>query len=278
MKKTHNLWVSRPQMKTKLRVLALFCAVPLTASAQTADEVVKKYVEARGGAARLKAVQSERISGRIFFAPGVEGSFFIEFKRPLKMHMEANIQGQTLVRVYDGKSSGWIINPFGPSKDVQPMSADDLKSIADESDFDGPLFEYQAKGNQIELAGKDELEGKPVYKVKLTQKTGTRTYYIDASSFLVLKWEGLTKQEDQEIAIQNLLSDYRDVDGLKFPFEMDTSSPTAPQQRQFLIDKIEINPQIDDARFSKPAPPESPANPASTPPANPPTEQESSFF
>jgi outer membrane lipoprotein-sorting protein len=258
-------------MKTKLCILALLCTLPLAASAQTADDIVKKYVEARGGAAKLRAVQSERISGRISFAPGVEGAFFIEFKRPLKMHMEATIEGQTLIRVYDGKSTGWIINPFEASKNVQPMSAEDLKSISDESDFDGPLFDYQAKGNQIELAGKDELEGKPVYKIKLTRKAGgTRTYYIDSSNFLVLKWEGVTKQEDQEIAIQNLLRDYRDVNGLKFPFEMDSSSPGSPQQRQFLIDKVEINPQIDDARFTKPAPPAASGEPAVTPTADPP--------
>jgi outer membrane lipoprotein-sorting protein len=259
-------------MKIKLRILALFCVLPLPAFAQTAEDIVNKYAEARGGAAKLKAVQSERISGRISFAPGVEGSFFIEFKRPLKMHMEATIQGQTLVRVYDGKSTGWVINPFEPSKDVQPMSAEDLKSISDESDFDGPLFDYRTKGNQIELTGKEEVESNPTYKIKLTRKTGgTRTYYIDSSSFLVLKWEGVTTQEDQEIPIQNLLHDYRDVDGLKFPFEMDAGAPGSPQQRKFLIDKVEINPQIDDSRFTKPAPPATPSDPASTPPPNPPS-------
>ena len=258
-------------MKTKLGIIALFCALPLAASAQTADDIVKKYVEARGGASKLKAVQSERISGRISFAPGVEGTFFIEFKRPLKMHMEATIQSQTLVRVYDGKSSGWVINPFEPSKDVQPMSAEDIKTISDESDFDGPLLDYRAKGNQIELAGKDEVDGKPVHKIKLTQKSGgTRTYYIDSANFLVLKWEGVAKQEDQEIAIDNLLSDYRDVEGLKFPFAMDTGSPSIPQRRKFIIEKVEINPQIDDARFAKPALPAPSADPASPPPTDPP--------
>jgi hypothetical protein len=259
-------------MKTKLRILALFCILPLPASAQTADDIVKKYVQARGGAAKLKAVQSERISGRISLGPGVEGAFFIEFKRPLKMHMEATIEGQTLIRVYDGQSAGWIINPFEPSKEVQPMSAEDLKTISDESDFDGPLVDHQAKGNQIELAGKDEVEGKPVYKIKLTRKTGgPRTYYIDSSSFLVLKWEGVTKQEDQEIPIDNLLGDYRDVQGLKFPFEMNTGSPGTPQRRKFIIDKVEINPQIDDVRFTKPSPPASTGDPASPPPTSPPS-------
>jgi outer membrane lipoprotein-sorting protein len=81
----------------------------------------------------------------------------------------------------------------------------------------------------------------------------------------------VAKQEDQEIPIANLLGDYRDVNGLKFPFEMDTDSSATPQRRKFVIDKVEINPQIDDARFTKPVPPASAADPASPPPGNPPS-------
>jgi outer membrane lipoprotein-sorting protein len=254
-------------MKTKLFYFALIVLLPSSGAAQTADDVVKKYVEARGGAETIKAVQSERVTGHIIFGPGVEGPFLLEFKRPLKLHMEATIQGHSLVRVYDGKSVGWIINPFDEEKGVQPMTAEELNSIADESDFDGPLVDYKAKGNQIELAGKDELDGKPVYKLKLTRKNGdTRTYYIDASDYLVVQWDGITKLEGKEIVIQNFLHDYRDVNGLKFPFEVDTAFPDAPEQRRFIIEKVELNPPIDDTHFAKPIPPPAPADaPAQSP-------------
>ena len=242
-------------MKIKRFCLALIALLPLSTAAQTADDIIKKYVEARGGAEKIKAVQSERVTGHITFAPGVEGPFVLEFKRPLKLHMEATIQGHALVRVYDGKSKGWVINPFDDEKGVQPMSAKELDSISDEADFDGPLVDYKAKGNQIEFTGKDELDGKPVYKIKLMRKNGeARTYYIDASDYLVIQWVGITKLDGKDIVIQNLLYDYRDVDGLKFPFEVDTSFPETPQPRKFFIEKVELNPSIDDARFSKPAP------------------------
>jgi outer membrane lipoprotein-sorting protein len=255
-------------MKTKLLCFALFAFLPLSAPAQTADDIVKKYIEARGGAEKIKAVQSERVTGHITFAAGVEGPFLIEFKRPLKLHMEATFQGHSLVRVYDGKS-GWIINPFDANKGAQPMTVEDLESVSDESDFDGPLVDYKAKGNQIEFAGKDELEGKPAYKLKLTRKNGdTRTYYIDASSYLVVQWDGVTKLEGKDILFQNFLHDYRDVEGLKFPFEVDTSFPEAPQQRKFVIESVELNPPIDDARFAKPVAPPASADPPAQPPAD----------
>jgi hypothetical protein len=263
-------------MKIKSFCLVVLCLWPLPALSQTADEILKKYFEARGGIDKIKAVQSERVTGHISFAPGVEGPFLLEFKRPLKLHMEATIQGHSLVRVYDGKSAGWVINPFDEDKGAQPMSAEDLSTISDESDFDGPLVEYKSKGNQVEFSGKDELEGKPVYKLKLTRKNGdTRTYYVDSSSFLVRQWEGVTHVEGKEIPIQNFLHDYREVDGLRFPFEVDTGFPETPQQRKFIIEKIELNLPIDDAHFAKPVPPPAHADPPAKPSAseNPPPDQ-----
>jgi len=262
-----------PRMKIKSLAVAALVLLPLPAVAQTADDLVKKYLDARGGIDKIKAVQSERVSGHISFAPGLEGPFLLEFKRPLKLHMEATIQGHYLLRVYDGKSAGWVVNPFAEDTGPQPMSPDDLSTISDESDFDGPLVDYKSKGNQVELAGKDEIDGKPVYKLKLTRKNGdARVYYLDASSFLVVQWDGVTRIEGKDFPIQNFLHDYRPVDGLKFPFEVDTSIAESPQQRKFIIEKVELNLHIDDARFAKPVPPAAPADAPAKPsvPDNPP--------
>src|SRR5713226_1830614 len=125
-------------MKTRFLCITLLLFLPLAAAAQTADEIVKKTLDARGGIEKIKAVQSERISGRASFTQGMEGTFVVELKRPLKMHVEISVEGQKIVRVYDGKSSGWMINPFAESKDVQPLPPEELRTITDESDFDGP--------------------------------------------------------------------------------------------------------------------------------------------
>jgi outer membrane lipoprotein-sorting protein len=258
-------------MKSKTLLIAVLFLFPVTAGAQTADEIVNKAVAARGGADKIKAVQSERITGRIIFTGGLEGTFVLELKRPRKMHIEISVEGQKVIRVYDGKSAGWMVNPFAENKDVQPMSAEDLRSIADESDFDGPLVDYKAKGSQIELAGKEDLDGKPVYRLKLTNKNGdVRFYLFDASSFLLLKWEGIRKVEEKEFPWESFFSDFRDVQGLKYPFKIEQGSPGTEIQQNLTTEKIEINAQIDDAHFAKPALPEAPAPPASPAPASPP--------
>lgn len=231
----------------------------------TAEALVAKILDARGGVARLKAIKAERISGNISFGPGAKGPVVVELKRPGKMHMEVSIQGQTIVRVYDGQSSGWIINPFSENKGAVPMSGNDLQNIADESDFDGPLVDYQSKGNTIEYLGRSEVDGKPAEKLRLTTKSGNvRTYILDASTFLLMKWEGIRKNDDMEIPVESFFNDYREVGGVKFAFKIDTDSPGSNQSQQFSIEKIELDPQLDDARFTKPAAP-----PVSSSAANP---------
>src|SRR6266566_2825266 len=230
-------------MKIKLFSIALLGFLPLAATAQTADEIVKKVLDARGGADKIKAVLSQRVTGRISFAPGMEGTFVVELKRPQKMHTEISVESQKIIRIYDGKGSGWVVNPFAENKDVQPMSAEDLKSISDEADFDGPLVDYKAKGNRIELAGKEDLDGKPAYRLKLTSQNGEiRFYLFDASSFLLLKWEGTRK-----------------IEGLKYAFKIDQDSPGTDIKQTLTAEKIEINPQIDESRFAKPTSPAPPA-------------------
>src|SRR5712664_4094309 len=260
-------------MKTRLFAITLLLSMPAAVGAQTADEIVKKTLEARGGIEKIKAVQSQRIGGHVSFTQGMEGTYIVELKRPLKMHVEISVGGQKFVRVYDGKSSGWMINPFAESKDVQPLPAEELKNISDESDFDGPLVDYKAKGNQIELVGKEKLDDKPIYRLKLTNKNGdVRSYFIDASSFLLLKWEGVRKTGDQEVPWESFFSDFREVQGLKFPFRIDQGSPGTDIKQTLNAEKIEINPRIDDFRFTKPVPENAPAaaSPSSPAPAGPP--------
>jgi outer membrane lipoprotein-sorting protein len=255
-----------------LLALPSFAALTSLAAAQTVDEIVAKVLAARGGADKIKAIHAERVSGKISFGPEFEGPFSVEFVRPLKMHMEINLKGRSVVRVYDGKSAGWVINPFAENNGVQPMDAADLRNIADEADFDGPLLDYQSKGNHLELQGKDEVAGKQAYKLQLTNKNSdVRTYYFDASTFLLIKWEGKLSEDERAIPVETFFSDYREVHGVKFAFEIDSDSPGSPQQKKITIDKIEIDPKIDEGRFAKPAAPASPEPAADAPPAPSPT-------
>ena len=257
-------------MKTKLLLTAFLCLLPLRSTpAQTLDEIVKKAIDARGGVEKIKAVQSERITGRISFAQGFEGTLILELKRPHKLYSETSVEGQKVLRVYDGKSAGWMVNPFVGNKGVVEMSAEELKSMPDESDGDGPLVDYKTKGSIVELVGKENAEGKQVYRLRITGKTGeVRSYVIDAATFLTTKWEGIRKVGDQDLPWECTLSDYREVEGLKFPFKIDQGSPGTEYRQTLTVEKVEINPKIDELHFTKPVATDAPS---ATAPAKPPS-------
>jgi hypothetical protein len=183
----------------------------------------------------------------------------------LKMRMEFTINGLMLIRTYDGKSSGWVYNPFTPNAAVQPMADSDVRNIFDEADFDGPFVDYKAKGNKIDFVDKEEVLGKTAYKLKLTNKLGDVSYfYFDASTNLLLKWEGDRMVDKQTFPWESFFQDFRDVSGLKYPFLIESDSPGTEQKQKISAEKVEINVPIDAARFGKPNPP-----PPATPPAAP---------
>jgi hypothetical protein len=254
-------------MRLRTLYIALLSLIPAAASAQTIDDILAKVTAARGGLDKLRAIHSERVSGKISFGE-VSGPFVVELERPLKMHMQLTIQNQTMVRVYDGQSQGWANNPFAGKTNPEPMGEDELKNISEESDFDGPLVDYKSKGNQLELVGKDKVNDKDAWRLKLTTRNGeVRFYLFDADSFHLLKWEGQRKYEGKELPVQSFFSDYRDVGGMKFAFGIDSGSSATEIAQKIRIEKIELNPELNEAEFAKPSTPPQPGAPPTPPPA-----------
>jgi outer membrane lipoprotein-sorting protein len=232
--------------------LAVVLIVALPAAAQTADDVVNKNLQAMGGVDKLKAVKSVRITGTMTVGPGIEAPVTLELKRPNMMRIDISIQGMTGSQAYDG-TSGWSLMPFAGSPTPQPMPADDAKIAAEQADMDGPLMDYQAKGNTVELLGKEVVEGADTYKLKVTKKDGTTTvYYIDAEHFLVIKQEAKRTVRGSEIDSETIVGDYKDVDGLMMAHSIDSGAKGMPMRQKLTITKVEVNVPIDDARFKMP--------------------------
>lgn len=230
--------------------------------AQTADEIIAKNIEAKGGLEKLKAIQTMRISGKMQMGPGMEAPMVIETARPNKMRVEFTFQGMTGIQAYDGKT-GWMVMPFMGKKDPEPMSGDDLKMVEDQADMDGPLVDYKEKGHQVEYLGKGEVEGTPVHKIKVTKKNGdVATLYLDAESFLEIKAEGKTRLRGQDIEGETTFGDYKEVGGIVFAHSIQSKMKGGPGPGQTItFEKIEINPEIPANRFDMPAKAEAPAPP-----------------
>lgn len=231
--------------------LSAVLLLALGASAQTVDEIIAKNIQARGGIEKLHAIKSLRTSAKLS-----EGSFRASFvqenKRDDKVRQEVIIQGMAHVEAYDGHAA-WQINPFGGRKDPELMSQDDSKPLVRAADLEGLLVDYKQKGYKAELVGHDSVEGTDCYKIKLTLKDGDiRYYFLDADSFLEIKIESQSSVRGALRYTDTLLGDYEQVDGVYFPFAIETGETGSDHRMRLSIEKIEFNVPLDDARFSLP--------------------------
>jgi hypothetical protein len=167
--------------------------------------------------------------------------------------------------VYDG-ANGWKLRPFLNRREVEPFTAEELKKAFLQADVDGPLVDYSAKGTQVELQGVEKVEGRDTYKLKLTLKNGESMHlWIDVQTFLETKIEGQPRRLDGIYhPVEIYYRDYRSVNGLQVPFLLETRvlpAPGAPRgmraefpSEKIVVEKVTVNPKLDDALFSKPDP------------------------
>jgi hypothetical protein len=240
-----------------MRKLLLALVAPLLlaahAHAQTADEIVAKFIKTVGGMERIQAVKSLRRTGRFNGGGGFEAVVVEENKRPGLVRQEFNIQGMTGIVAYDGKT-GWKIEPWGGKKDAEPLGEEELKNIVEDSDLDGPLINHKDKGVKIEYVGMDEVEGTDAYKLKVTMASGdVRLYYMDTDYFVPIKIDTKRMVRGAEREYETILGDYKEVAGWYLPFSIESGVKGSPNRSKITYDKIEANVALDDKRFAKPA-------------------------
>lgn len=233
-----------------ISLLVSVCIGPILGG-QTLDEILARNFEARGGLEKIKALQSQRLSGRISFGPDAEGSLNVEMARPGKMRQQLILRSKTMIQTTDGKT-GWSVTlPDAP--DPRPLTAGELKNMAGGADFDGPLVDYRARGNRVELAGRVRVEDCDAWKLAITTKSGdVRTDYIDCETYLETKWEGRIESEGKQYTVESYFRDYRKVDGLVYAFRIESNTVGTPMKQVIRIDKVELNVAGDERRYGKP--------------------------
>lgn len=230
-------------------LVLMFLCGPL--GAQTLDEILAMNFQARGGLDKLKAVTAVKMTGTVVVpAQGLEMPLTMWQKNPAKIRIESTFQDKVIVRAYDGRKA-WTSIPFmGP--DAMELSPEQSAQLAEQSDFENPLLVYKDKGYRLELLGREDLDGTPVIKLKLTKASGREIYfYLDAAGGLELKSTTVQKAGDVEIRNEIIYADYKLVSGLLMPFTIENKTAGRTVAR-LLLTAIEINPNIDDALFHMP--------------------------
>ncbi len=257
----------------------------------TAAQVIDKHVAARGGLQAWRGVQSMSYNGKMDVgyadsaarskryvsgaalahtptkkelaalqtqakseaAKQVQLPFMLEMKRPNKSRVELEFDGKTAVQVYDG-ANGWMMRPYLNRDDWEPFSPEQAKMQAATWDLEDPLFDYAAKGTKVELETVEPVEGHAAYKLKLTLKNGdVHHIWIDAQSFLDVKVEGAPRRMDGRVrTVWVYQRDFRSVKGLTVPFVLETAVDGYRDTHKMVIEKVAVNPKLDDSRFVKP--------------------------
>lgn len=241
---------------TILRSLALFLlSFSACVLAQTADELVAQNIQARGGLEKIKAIKSLRMTA-LFDAGGFKAEIGLERKRPDYLRQTFSVQGMTQIEAYDS-STGWQINPFQGRKDPELLGDEELRSLSEAADFDGPLVDYQAKGNKVEYLGHDQVDGDDVYKLKVTLKNGDIFYYsLDPDTCIEIQVERQIFVRGAVRESVTRLGAYKPVNGVMFPYSSVTGPKDNPDEGgKVTIQKLEANVPIEDKDFKMPGAP-----------------------
>jgi hypothetical protein len=223
-------------------------------SQPTVDELVSKNIEAKGGATALRDLQSLRLTGKLLVQQGgeIEYAYLQIKKRPDEVRTEASLQGMTQIRAYDGKE-GWKVSPFFGRKDPERMSADDVKALIEDSEIDGALVDWKTKGSTVEYLGTEDVEGTPAHKLKVVRKNGDVSFvFLDPDHFLEIRVLTQRMRHGAHEEVETDLGDYEKAAGVFVPTSIEAGRKGAPDKQRIIIDKVEANLPVDDAKFHFP--------------------------
>jgi hypothetical protein len=239
-------------MKTLTKGSFLLLAASLslaTVRAQTADEIVNKYIDAQGGKAVISGIKSLYTENTIEVM-GTQLNNSISIINGKAFKSEADFNGVKIIQVVTDKS-GWIINPPAGQTSVVELTADQVKAGQGQLQIGGPLVDYAAKGYKIELIGKDTAGGGE-FKIKMTGLPGLEaTYFINGKTWLLDKEVDKVNVGGQDAEITRTFSDYKKTDA-----GLVTSNSMQVVQPQYTLvmttTKTEVNKTIDPAIFDMP--------------------------
>jgi photosynthetic reaction center cytochrome c subunit len=254
--------------------LVLDDVIPKTPGGTSPESILDRYIQAIGGAQRLAGLTSIDAKGISagFGGFGGDGDVEIVAKAPDKRSTIILFKQETgrgdQMRTYDGRT-GWVRTPLNVLGEYELQGGD-----LDGARFDAQLsFPGQLKQvltdlrtgpattisdipmSQSQAALLKETTGK-TYTVDVVQGTGPRgllvTLYFDRQTGLLVRELRYSQTPIGRVPTQTDYSDYRDVNGIKFPFRM--AYVWLDGRDSIVLSDIKTNVPVDEAKFGRPAP------------------------
>ena len=224
--------------------LALLAIAALAVAQPSGDEIIRKSIDAQGGAENIKAVKTVRMTGKAVIGGKVEGQMVYRAKRPSRFRTEVTVQGHMMTEGFD-QGLSWLSDGTNPRK----APDENARSAADTADPIGsPLFDYKEKGNTVEFAGKQDVDGQACYRFNVKLKSGSAgVVYVDQKSFLTVK----TVVRSGDLEAESRLDDYRFVGNIMLPYS-NIVRVKGQEVLRIQYDKVEVNVPMEDSLFRMP--------------------------
>jgi len=235
-------------MKITKFYFLLFTAVSLSfaAKAQTADDIIGKYVDAIGGKDKINQIKSVYTDATVSVM-GMDGPATTTLLVGKGYRTELEVNNTKVVQVLTDKG-GWMINPYAGATDPTPMPDDEYQGGKDQILLGGSLLNYKAKGYTAELLPKDGNN----YPIKVTAGKNVATYYIDATTWLLNKITATATAQGQTTDVSETYSNYQKTDfGYLAPFKVDVD--LGQVQLSYVAKSVTVNKDIDPKVFDMPA-------------------------
>lgn len=221
-------------------------SISFAAKAQTADDIIGKYVDAIGGKDKISQIKSVYTDATVTVM-GMDGPASTTLLVGKGYRSEIEVNNTKVIQVLTDKG-GWSINPFAGASDPTPMPDDEYQGGKAALWIGGALSNYKANGYTAELLPKDGND----YPIKVTAGKNVSTYYIDATTYLLNKVVTVGSAQGQAVQATTTYSNYQKTDfGFVTPFKADID--LGQVQLAYVAKSVTVNKDIDPKVFEMPA-------------------------
>ncbi|NQU35387.1 MAG: hypothetical protein HQ521_19345 [Bacteroidetes bacterium] len=234
--------------KYTLLTLLLLSITSIT-KAQDVDEIITLHLQAHGELTKWDQIESMKITGR-FTAFSVEDDFYAIKTKDGKYYSELKLGQFDVIEAFNGET-GWTIDPWQEFTFPRKLNKSEQNVFLQKAEFFTPFYNYKENGCEVELIGKQVVDGIDVYVINLVRPDGnTETWYLDADTYLEYKRESLWVDFAYGVPAETYFDDFREIDGLIIPFL--TEKTFWQRDRVLQIEDIEFNVDVDENLFVMP--------------------------
>lgn len=238
-------------MKKQLIALVALVAIPALTFAQTADEIIDKNIAALGGADKIAAVKTVQYDQSMnIMGMDMTGKTTIVVGKSLRN--DISVMGQQITQVVDG-DKGWAINPMQGGATPEALPEDQVKMQKGNTYVVGTdLATAKNMKYPVELVGKEKMNDKDVFNLKVTRPEGVANYFVDATSYQLVGMKATISVQGQSGEIKSQYSNYKTIDNLTVPSTIELNSPAMPGAMTLTLSNIVFNPKVDPTIFAMP--------------------------